>query len=1187
MLHEDTGRLSSYVIAPRDVGIATTDATTHLQVATAMASNPRDANQLLLAYGASSSVFLWDFAKRKVLREFTLAKPKAPSLARSSISASSGSSISADTNIGGPDVNAPQALAWHASGKRFVAGYAHGGIAVFRADKSHGWYHTPAAASGGSSDATAAKNLKDSDQEPVGPAPIRQLSWICAPPSSKNAHLAGALLLTGGTASSSSLTLVCPPRDVAADDALADLVKSERLTWSVASIASVNCAEVAAFAVASAQVDYSAKIAPLSVLVLSGNPLDGCVPRVSVQPLPCYVRFREHDKEDWEWQIERLARSSAILERLQRSALTACAVVNLDHADGALQDDLFTTTSASETHDAGSSDDFEWPINGGSLVEPLLSRFRSASSAVTDDGQSIGPSATLLLTGHEDGTVLFWDVVPPAERTSKGALELLHVLDVPHRMVSAPATRAISCLAFCPDARVLVVGFATGELAVLEFGHWTHHRPSSLLETHFASSLATSDASEAANQHGGASDAAPDTTGFSTTLSLHIHTQAITSLSLSTAYGYVAAADASGVVSLTHIATQATKLLVFELATSDSDSGEPVSVDSLRMSELVQSTDVPPAVASSSGKSSKSSPTQRKLSRSGSSGTDSALVAQCREVVPILFVGRGNGKLELFHVPSGTKIAESLVDRHKASSLSSILVVDADGKRIEIPGRVWAEQGDGISVSPEDDRAEVAQPPSSAMESTSAGPIEALDNGASATDNSSTGEDAMSAHALHVRSPSAELEYTKQVVLDVLNAVGSSPDDGVLVSSDGQVTWPRTNVIEVAVPPGSLGLHLDTDVEQLAVVKGFVADSITARLLEARGVHTGHVLTTINGVDVAALGLRAICGVLERLREREKVVAFAEGFAYSGAAATSAEPLNSSSGARMASPGIGGFSDLLSDGANHTDVMRPRFLLCTCGRSVHLLQAAIPKASEMALGVREVLAQPLASVDVRAPIVATAVVRVPVHERIEHCVIVLDQSNHLYVLSLLTLAVVWDRECSGAVGHVFDGVHCSVSTTGELVFANAFGEVTRFAVLSAVAASESAVFARKCVRTQLLLPERTLGGSSHDSGASAKSPTKTGGKAAASKGLGMFKKLVAGLKDVADLHRVFQFPDTSDGVDASQRSQLFGDRAARAKTDASAPDDGQSGAAKGVSKGMGDTKEALAQAAQVRLCVLR
>ncbi|KAF1326730.1 Syntaxin-binding protein 5, partial [Globisporangium splendens] len=1131
VMHEDTGRVSTYVISPRDVGVSSTEATRHTQFPTAMASHPRDANQLLLAYDASSSVYLWDFAKRKIVREFTLAKPTKPKDGSPLSRASSTYNMTESEGDGG--VNSPQTLSWHSSGKRFAVGYKYGGFAAFRADKNHGFYHTPALNGG------------DEDENGHQPSAIKQIHWVSAPPNSKNVHLPGAIVYSGGTKVSGSsnkhaLTLVCPPQGASPEDAISDFVKSEQLAWCVSSIVSVNQAEIVAFAVAQDQVDYCAKIAPLSMIVLSGNPLDGCLPAVSVQPLPCFIRFREGDKEDWEWQLGEFPSPCVIPPLVQLSPLTTFSIVNLTGTDTALQDDLFTTWDQ-EKHDPLfrllANDDFEWPINGGSAVEPLLHRFFSSSSAINDSDngesvrtQKIVQSGTMMVTGHQNGNVMFWDVIPPADRTSKGTLHLLHVVRVPVVTATTTAKNEISCLSFCQDSRLLTVGFATGEIVVLEFGYqWTEEKPSSSLQD---SNVTAADSdtdpegkseapspSEDQNEGAGA--------GFKMLFSLHIHSQLIKAMSVSSAYGYIAAADTGGVVSLIEIASQTYKLLIIDLAYGAIED-DVVSVDSLLMSELVQVTDLPSSLPSA-----KASPTRpgRSLSRSSMGDKDGVLVH--REMVPVLFVGRGNGKLEMFHIESGTKMAESLADPWKASSLSSIIMVDADGKRIDIPGRVWVDQGD-----------------------------ELVDDvvAASISDQQLTTAEVGDAAAC---SPEI-MEQTRQILDNVLveRSTTMSSTDAVIVGNEEQqlgadtskVTWVPTNPVQVTVSAGSLGLHLFTDVERYAVVKGFVSESANAEWIASKGVHAGHVITSINDVNLIAYSRDVVCGLLEKLRDHDKIILFAGGFSFtSSEQAMEIVPANKNE--------IGAANLQLVD---KIEDYGARFLVCTCGKSVHLLQAAMPRASEMASGPKEMPTKPLASVEVRALILSTSVIRVPASENLEHCLVVIDQSNHVYVISLLSLEILWEYDCF-SLGNALDGIRFEVTYSGELVVANSFGEVERFSLFAEHTASENALLVRKCIQTKVCLLERTYPFEGKDQSHDA-SPKKKNG-------FSMFKKLVTGLKDVVDLNKVFQF-SKEDG----DRERLLGDRSSVAAKQAAEEQDPNG--TKKTSKGISDTKNALMQATQ-------
>ncbi|RLN87597.1 hypothetical protein BBJ28_00021480 [Nothophytophthora sp. Chile5] len=1166
VIHEETGRVSTYVIRPQDLSVSNAEGVT------ALASHPRDSNQLLIAFDTCPAVLLWDFAKRKVIREFTLSG-KARKAASPQASLSPPGSMSADAD-GNFSCNSPQSLAWHSSGKRFVAGFKQGGFAVFRADKPTGLYRCVAAPPGSSTDPITS---------------VRQIQWVCAPPASRHAHLPGAILFSGGRANpeeSNLLTLVYPPNDGrGGDDALVDLFKSEKLTWTVTTIESVNHAEISAFAVAKDQVDNCSKMAPLSVIVLSGNPLDGCLPAVSVQCLPCFVKLCDGDKEEWDWRLERLPEPAIAPPLLQLSPLKTFALINLSQPDSVLQDDLFSSWEQKK-HDPMFrvllKEDFEWPINGGSVLEPMLKGFLASSGALGSEMQMISQNSTMMLTGHANGYVLFWEIQPAADRSSKGALRLLHVIDAPLQMSPAPDSKEITCLTFCAEARVLAVGFVTGEVAVLEFGQSKHH-PSSLLgEEHFSADGALAregKGSDAAEPAGGGADkelttvAAADlsadllsrdssqeiSSAFRTLFSIHVHTEAISKLTLSSAYDYVAVADTGGMVSLVHLSTQAFRILVCDLAPA---SGEPMAVASLLMSELVQTTEIPgssPPLGysmpgdSGSGNGGKSSAgTARHISGTPSDGSDGTVMTLHREVIPVLFVGRGSGKLEMYHVHSATKMGETLVDPEKATSLSSVIMVDADGKQIAIPGRLWAEPGEG-SADIESSSTPIDDSISSEMVApnlTAAVTIEKRDDGGDQPPP-------------HVRSPYSDFEYTKQVLLESVEersesaAADTMMTQNETLSMEASMKAPSSvpsNTIEVVAPSGALGLHLFMDVEQRAMVKGFAEESSSAVLLEAKGVRAGHVITSINGVDLTSFDRNMVCAVLEKLRDREKVLTFSDGFEL---------PM-------VNNRDIGGLRE---------DADRPRFLVCTCGKTIHIVQATVPRAAEMAMGPKEIPAQPLASIELQATVLITSVVRVPIAERVENCLAVVDQSNRLYILSMLSLKVIWETDCFGfgfALGHsgLVDGILADISYGGELLVANTFGEMECFSLFAEPTAMESTMLERKSIKTRLYLPERSA---AFDQ---ATSPPASGGakkRGIASDAGKMFKKLVLSVThEATDLSKVFQFSTEED-----ERNRLLGDRAAVAKEATSADTDANSTAK--VEHGANATKAALMQAQQVRI----
>ncbi|GMF41280.1 unnamed protein product [Phytophthora fragariaefolia] len=1108
VVHEETGRISTYAIRPQDLTAPGAEGVT------AMAAHPRDSNLLLLAYDTCPAVLLWDFAKHKVVREFTLSG-KAPKLQSPQSSTLSESSAEAEAAC-----NSPQSLSWHSSGKRFVVGYKHGGFAVFRTEKSHGLY----------------RHVTQSGQT----TPVKQIKWVCAPPTSRLATHSGAIVFSGGRSDASEsklLTVVFPPSDGRSnDDLLADLFKSEKLAWQVTTIESANHAEIVAFEAAQDQVDNCAKMAPLSLIILSGNPLDGCLPAVSVQCLPCYVKLCDGDKEEWEWRWDRLPESAVIPPLLQLSPLKTFTLVNSFHSDNALQEDLVSAWNQGKYNSIFrlcENGDFEWPINGGSVLEPMLKEFLATSDAL-GHGTGVSRSSMLLLTGHANGSVLFWEAQTAGDRTSKGTIRLLHVVDVPLQMSPPPVNPEITCLAFCADSRTVVAGFASGEIVVLEFEKLNQCRPPDADAGESGGSVfgheqnvELSDARPPAADQPQQGKGQKETVGFRTLFSVHVHTEPVLRLALSSSYGYVAVADAAGMVSLVELKSQVFQLLVCDIAATVD---EPMSVDSLLMSELVQTTEIPgsgPSPPSSlRGSNGKGSP-----GKHGSDGLRENVI-QHREVIPVLFVGRGNGKLEMYHVQSATKMGETLVDPEKAMSLSSIIMIDGYGNRIEIPGREWTNQKVLIDGEDGSDRADAAV---------------LLDK-----IEPKLAQDVKSGNLLdqpiqEVSSP-VDVESTQLLVLEAVDSQSRTITD-----QRGDISWAHKNVIKVDVPAGSLGLHLFMEVEQHAVVKGFANDSSTAALLSRKGVRAGHTLIAINGVEVTALNRDFVCSVLEKLREHTKTLTFAEGFEAPESPTTD---------------GIGVSGSLVVGTTSIADAEQPRFLVCTCGKAIHVVLATVPQAAEMAMGPKEIPAQPLASIEVHGPVLVTSVVRVPVGEGVENCLAVIDQSNRLYILSLLSLKLIWDAECNefgfglGRSGLV-DGILSDVSYGGELVIANAFGEIERFSLFAESTAMESSMLERASIKTRLHLSERVPVFDRASSPSASDSSKKRGIAAGAGK---MFKKLVLSVtQEATDLNKIFRFSAEED-----ERKRLMGDRSSTAAESATAKSE----------TGLSATKDALMQAQQ-------
>ncbi|TMW57833.1 hypothetical protein Poli38472_014436 [Pythium oligandrum] len=1057
VIHEETGKISTYVVTPRDLGITTTEEDRQTQYVTAMASNPRDANQLLVAYEATSTIYLWDFAKRKLNKDFTLPKQKASN--------------------GNGDVNSPRSFSWHSSGKRFVAGFKHGGFGVFRTDKPNGMYHMGAKC----------------DQF----TPIDHIHWLCAPPISRNSHLPGAVVYSGGRSSAEKnlLTIVYPGKELVDEDAIATFVKCEQLSWQVMTTEAPKQADITVFAVSDNQVDYCSTLAPFSVLMLSGNPLDGCQPAVSIHNLPCFVRLREDDKEDWEWIPDLLPRSQSIPPcQLQKSPLKAFTIVDVAGAsfDKLSGDLLEAFKKADKDLDQTTSEDFEWPLNGGSVAEPLHKSFLPIG------GQHFEHHATMILSGHADGRVLFWVPSAAAERSSTGTLQQIHCTDVVGRLNPTPDNTEVTCVAFCPQSRMLVVGFTGGEVAVLEFGG---HTPST-------DTTSNTEQDSAAVNENPEKTTTDDSLTFRMVFSLHIHSSEISKIAFSSTYNCVFVADNGGVVSMIDLSTQNYELIIFDIS-----SEEPVSVDYLYLSELIETTEIPAPQTQpikSGSRSPPRSPFDRRSSKSVSI-QDPPEVIQHHQVVPVLFVGRGNGKLEMFHIQSAKKVGELVIDAEKANPVSSVIMVSANGRRIDIEGRAWSG------------------PEASTTTGTS---LEQVDVEVSPCLN----EEAQPTPRLAV-SEEDTLFVHKMLMEAIADTLGDHED-----ISQGRETpkggseFEQTSVLELRVPPGSLGLHLYTDIEPHAVVKGFVTESETGQRLASEGVRRGHAIVSINGVNLLRYNMNVVCSVLQKVRDREKVIVFAQGY---GPLPDDNEVLNDTAG-----------------------LDQPRLLVCCCGKSVHLVQAGLPNASDIASGPRELPADPISSIELGAQIMLTSIVRVPVHDHIENCVAVVDQLNTLYILALPSLRIITTIE-GLSLGSVLDGIQSAITSGGELIVANSFGEVERWSLFSEAVAKESAMLEFKSVKTRVLLDERKYPFEKEQQA----SPKKKSGISDAGK---MLKKLVTGIKDVGDLNKVFQF-STED----EERQQLMGHR----KSIPGAKDSEATQTEK-VSQGLGATKDALAQATQ-------
>ncbi|KAF0682465.1 Aste57867_25417 [Aphanomyces stellatus] len=915
VVEESTCHFATYAIHASDIGISAHDKE-DLYVS-AMAVNPADPNQLLLAYEASDVVFLWDVAKQKVMAK-TLSS-------------------------GLETTGAVRSLAWHASGKRFAIGFQGGELGISRADKQQQALYR-----------VHATRPPPSSTEPTTTttgAPISRVEWLTTSASS-----AGAIVFCGGH-DPLGLTVCFPAREKGVKEALGELTasKASLFPWHTLLVPTHNNAGVMDF-VATARVVPASSSSPFSCVVLAGNPLDGLKPSVGVVPLPCIVAHPHTPKEEWMWLHEAappLARplSSAAI---QASDVLAMQLVSLGAADGTLRDDLFTTCdhAPEDTTFQG----WESPLIGGAIeqVQPKLPAAALLALDAVDCRR-----ATLVVTGHADSRVKVWEMLPPADATSRGVLTLLHVVDV-----TTALQGAISAVSFAPDARLLLVGTTTGEFGVF-----------SLQE------------------------------GFQFVFSLHVHSGEISTIVQH--HEYVALADAFGVVSIVHLATQSYKLAIFDIATTD----EPVSVDSL-------------------------------LIHDGG----------------VLFVGRGNGHVQVYHLDSATFLVECNTAGHGA--VSAMLLIDEDGAPI-VPAALPEETGMHEELLPVD------------------APTQAMVDG-----------------------------FVAKL------GVGSAPATATAAST----------VVSVCLEPGPLGIFLHEDVDDKAVLRGFVPEDPNALLQEAKGIVPGSVLVKINGVDVRRLKRQDIIAVVGSLGAVAKHLTY----------------------------------------ALPTDAPAP-FLVCAMGRSIQLFQAVVPPPPSTAAADDATKPKPPrpsqpvdveAEVQVRATVVSMSVCSIPVEGAMEHSLIVLDQSGYVYVLALPSLHLIWSAPCPTDLlsGYAFDHLHVHITASGEIVLGTFFGDIARYSIFAPDMATEVTMLQWAAVHTTL-----------HVAGVAPidQAPASDTEKRAST--AGGFLKLFAA-KEV-DLNTVFVVPSVVD----EQRKQLMGDRVNQPPPAATVQ------SAQGNLSG---TKDALAQAAQ-------
>ena len=85
-------------------------------------------------------------------------------------------------------------------------------------------------------------------------------------------------------------------------------------------------------------------------------------------------------------------------------------------------------------------------------------------------------------------------------------------------------------------------------------------------------------------------------------------------------------------------------------------------------------------------------------------------------------------------------------------------------------------------------------------------------------------------------------------------------------------------VVEVRVPPGPLGVLLDSGIQKCAVVRGFVNLSDGEKgVIELHGsVHPGMYIMSINETNASLMSLQQVTQLLGKLARKEKLIRFAD-----------------------------------------------------------------------------------------------------------------------------------------------------------------------------------------------------------------------------------------------------------------------------------------------------------------------
>lgn len=95
--------------------------------------------------------------------------------------------------------------------------------------------------------------------------------------------------------------------------------------------------------------------------------------------------------------------------------------------------------------------------------------------------------------------------------------------------------------------------------------------------------------------------------------------------------------------------------------------------------------------------------------------------------------------------------------------------------------------------------------------------------------------------------------------------------------SDSEEENEIEDVVEIRVPPGPLGVLLDSGIQECAVVHGFTNLPAGGKgPIEANGgVHAGMYIIGINETNASLMSLRAVTELLGKLARKEKIIRFA------------------------------------------------------------------------------------------------------------------------------------------------------------------------------------------------------------------------------------------------------------------------------------------------------------------------